>query len=133
MVSRPYGTNAFEFVVVSALRAAQLMKGCTPRVPAGYKHIVTAQLEVAAGKVSKIVEEPKPAARLVGSRPAQSWSTTLNRDVLIARPAGPSSTKPSRVNFCRTSLMRSGVVPTIFASAAGESVGRTLSGLSLVP
>jgi DNA-directed RNA polymerase subunit K/omega len=61
VVSRPYGTNAFEFVVVSALRAAQLMKGCTPRVPAGYKHIVTAQLEVAAGKVSKIIEPPKPA------------------------------------------------------------------------
>jgi DNA-directed RNA polymerase subunit K/omega len=54
--------NAFEFVVVSALRAAQLMKGCTPRVPAGYKHIVTAQLEVAAGKVAKIVEPPKTAA-----------------------------------------------------------------------
>jgi DNA-directed RNA polymerase subunit K/omega len=59
VVPRPYGTNAFEFVVVSALRAAQLMKGCTPRVPAGYKHIVTAQLEVAAGKVSKIIDPPK--------------------------------------------------------------------------
>jgi DNA-directed RNA polymerase subunit K/omega len=59
VVSRPDGTNAFEFVVVSALRAAQLMKGCTPRVPAGYKHIVTAQLEVAAGKVAKIVDELK--------------------------------------------------------------------------
>jgi hypothetical protein len=35
------------------------MKGCTPRVPAGYKHIVTAQLEVAAGKVAKIVDELK--------------------------------------------------------------------------
>jgi len=60
VVTRPAGTNAFEFVVVSALRAAQLMRGCTPRVPAGYKHIVTAQLEVAAGKVAKIVDPPKP-------------------------------------------------------------------------
>jgi DNA-directed RNA polymerase subunit K/omega len=59
VVTRPAGTNAFEFVVVSALRAAQLMKGCTPRVPPGYKPIVTAQLEVAAGLVSKIVEAPK--------------------------------------------------------------------------
>jgi hypothetical protein len=42
--------------------SAQLMKGCTPRVPAGYKHIVTAQLEVAAGKVSKIIEPPKAEA-----------------------------------------------------------------------
>ena len=55
MVSRPSGTNAFEFVVVSALRAAQLMRGCTPRVTPGYKHIVTAQLEVAAGKVVRLV------------------------------------------------------------------------------
>ncbi len=58
MVTRPADTNAFEFVVVSALRAAQLMKGCTPRVPAGYKHIVTAQLEVAAGLVAKVVDPP---------------------------------------------------------------------------
>jgi DNA-directed RNA polymerase subunit K/omega len=62
VVTRPADTNAFEFVVVSALRAAQLMKGCTPRVPAGYKHIVTAQLEVAAGKVAKIIEPPKTEA-----------------------------------------------------------------------
>jgi hypothetical protein len=56
VVSRPEGSNAFEFIVVSALRAAQLMKGCTPRVAVGYKHITTAQLEVAAGKVAKISE-----------------------------------------------------------------------------
>lgn len=61
MVTRPVGMNAFEFVVVSSLRAAQLMRGCTPRVPPGYKHIVTAQLEVAAGKVAKLIEPLKPA------------------------------------------------------------------------
>jgi DNA-directed RNA polymerase subunit K/omega len=54
VVSRPEG-NAFEFVVLSALRAAQLMKGCAPRVPIGLKHITTAQLEVAAGKVAKTI------------------------------------------------------------------------------
>lgn len=58
MVSRPVGSNAFEFVVVSALRAAQLMQGCTPRVPAAYKHSTTAQLEVAAGKVARVDEPP---------------------------------------------------------------------------
>jgi DNA-directed RNA polymerase subunit K/omega len=61
VVTRPVGMNAFEFVVVSSLRAAQLMRGCTPRVPPGYKHIVTAQLEVAAGKVAKIIEPLKAA------------------------------------------------------------------------
>jgi len=60
VVSRPEGSNAFEFVVVSALRAAQLMRGCVPRVAIAYKHTTTAQLEVAAGKVAKVSEPIKP-------------------------------------------------------------------------
>jgi len=60
VIWRPDRTNAFEFVVVSALRAAQLMRGCTPRVAVGSKHITTAQLEVAAGKVAKISDTPEP-------------------------------------------------------------------------
>ena len=62
MITRPDGSNAFEFVVVSALRAAQLMRGCTPRVAVGFKHTTTAQLEVAAGKVAKLIKvvEPEP-------------------------------------------------------------------------
>ena len=51
MVHRPIEINAFEFVVLSSLRAAQLMRGCTPRVESRPKKTVTAQLEVAAGKV----------------------------------------------------------------------------------
>ena len=51
MVHRPSDGNAFEFVILSALRAAQLMRGCTPRVIAAEKKVVTAQREVAEGKV----------------------------------------------------------------------------------
>jgi DNA-directed RNA polymerase subunit K/omega len=51
MVQRPAGTNEFEFVIVSKLRAAQLMRGCTPRVEASHKAVVTAQREVAQGLV----------------------------------------------------------------------------------
>ena len=51
MVHRSYEGNAFEFVKVSALRAAQLMRGCTARVVASHRKVITAQLEVAAGKV----------------------------------------------------------------------------------
>jgi DNA-directed RNA polymerase subunit K/omega len=51
MVHRPTEFSAFEFVVLSGLRAAQLMRGCTPRVEIGHKRIVTAQIEVATGKV----------------------------------------------------------------------------------
>ena len=54
MVQRPAGTNAFEFVVVSGLRAAQLMRGSVPRVEIAHKVITTAQLEVAAGLVARI-------------------------------------------------------------------------------
>jgi DNA-directed RNA polymerase subunit K/omega len=54
VVQRPHGTNAFEFVVVSGLRAAQLMRGSVPRVERAHKVITTAQIEVATGKVERI-------------------------------------------------------------------------------
>jgi DNA-directed RNA polymerase subunit K/omega len=43
--------NQFEFVIVSGLRAAQLMRGCTPRVVQSLKPITTAQREVVEGKI----------------------------------------------------------------------------------
>jgi DNA-directed RNA polymerase subunit K/omega len=51
MVKRPVGMNAFEFVVLSGLRAAQLQRGCTPRVPPSEKVAVTAQQELAERKI----------------------------------------------------------------------------------
>ena len=51
MVKRPVGMNAFEFSVLSSLRAVQLSRGCTPRVERAAKLTVTAQHEVAEGKV----------------------------------------------------------------------------------
>ncbi|PYQ73244.1 MAG: hypothetical protein DMG04_14645 [Acidobacteria bacterium] len=51
MVKRPDGMNAFEFSVLSALRAAQLHRGCTPRVAESQKVAVTAQHEIAERKV----------------------------------------------------------------------------------
>jgi DNA-directed RNA polymerase subunit K/omega len=51
MVRRPDDMNAFEFVVLAALRAAQLQRGCTPRVEQSPKLAVTAQHEVAERKV----------------------------------------------------------------------------------
>ena len=54
MIARPRHGNPFEFVRVASLRAAQLMRGCTARVPASPKAVVTAQMEVAGGKVRAI-------------------------------------------------------------------------------
>jgi len=47
MIKRPDGMNAFEFAVLSGLRAAQLSRGCTPRVVPSLKVTMTAQREVA--------------------------------------------------------------------------------------
>jgi hypothetical protein len=55
MVKRPDGMNAFEFSVLSGLRAAQLHRGCAPRVPQSQKVAVTAQHEVAERKVVRFV------------------------------------------------------------------------------
>jgi len=51
--------------VLSALRAAQLQRGCLPRVEQSPKKAVTAQYEVAEGKVLAMrgsVEPAPPAA-----------------------------------------------------------------------
>jgi DNA-directed RNA polymerase subunit K/omega len=47
----PLGMSTFEFIVVSSLRAAQLTRGCTPRIDSAHKIIVMAQMEVAERKV----------------------------------------------------------------------------------
>jgi len=53
MVVRPADVNAYEFIVVCALRAQQLQAGCTPRVPGDHTVMVTAQMEVVAGHVAR--------------------------------------------------------------------------------
>ena len=62
MVRRPDGMNRFEFVVLSALRAAQLQRGCLPRVEQSLKKAVTAQQEVAEGKVVAMRAMAEPFA-----------------------------------------------------------------------
>jgi DNA-directed RNA polymerase omega subunit len=57
---RPNGMGKFHFVVLASLRAAQLQRGCTPRVEftaGAHKPTVTAQFEVSEGKVTQVVPE----------------------------------------------------------------------------
>jgi DNA-directed RNA polymerase subunit K/omega len=56
MIKRPDGINAFEFAVLSSLRAAQLQRGCTPRVPPSEKVAVTAQHELAERKIVRCAD-----------------------------------------------------------------------------
>jgi len=75
LTRRPPAIGAFEFVVLSALRAAQLMRGCIPKVEGAHKLTTTAQWEVAAGKIVNIydaslapqslIATPDPAPELV--------------------------------------------------------------------
>jgi len=51
-MTRPPDMGGFEFAVLASLRAAQLMRGCTPKIESGHKHTVTAQREVLAGLVT---------------------------------------------------------------------------------
>jgi DNA-directed RNA polymerase subunit K/omega len=55
VIRRPDGMGSFEFVAVASLRAAQLMRGCTPRVTESHTTAITAQLEVAEGKITPTV------------------------------------------------------------------------------
>ncbi len=54
MVRRPNCLSAFEFAVLSAQRAAQLQRGCEPRVAPSKKVAVTAQREVADGHIIRV-------------------------------------------------------------------------------
>ena len=56
MIQRPLDIGRFEFVVLSALRAAQLLRGCPPRIAVDVEHKVTttAQLEISIGKITRL-------------------------------------------------------------------------------
>lgn len=69
MIQRPPEFGAFQFVVLATLRAQQLTRGCRPRVDGIHKHTVTAQVEVAEGKVRQMPATPVVAAEPVGISP----------------------------------------------------------------
>jgi len=58
----PSQLTGFEFAVMSGLRAAQLIRGCTPRLHSTHKLIVTAQMEVAAGLIGRAPDVFEPGA-----------------------------------------------------------------------
>jgi DNA-directed RNA polymerase subunit K/omega len=66
MIKRPIGMNPFEFAVLAGLRAAQLQRGCVPRVEPSAKVAVTAQHELAECKIVRWVDsaipDPDPVA-----------------------------------------------------------------------
>ena len=57
MVNRSPLCNSFEFVMIAALRAQQLQRGCLPRVGGNHKRTTIAQMEIVAGKVARVPVE----------------------------------------------------------------------------
>ena len=66
MVNRPVDVNPFEFVVIAALRAQQLLGGCVPRVDGPHGAATMAQMEVAGGRVVRSEDEALVTARQCG-------------------------------------------------------------------
>ena len=58
MIQRPPGVGVFQFVILAALRAAQLTRGCRPRLEGIHKNTVMAQLEVSEGMVMELFVTP---------------------------------------------------------------------------
>ena len=54
MVARPIRLNSYVFVIVSALRAHQLMGGCVPLLGGNHKATTMAQMEVATGSIARV-------------------------------------------------------------------------------
>ena len=69
-MQRPAGIGAFEFVILASLRAAQLMRGCRPKIDGFHKNTVIAQLEVAQGKVGAQSLEEAALEALPDTAPA---------------------------------------------------------------
>lgn len=59
MVARPPALNPYEFAVVAALRAHQLMSGCLPRLGGDHKATTMAQMEVSTGEVVRVEAVPE--------------------------------------------------------------------------
>jgi len=82
MIRHPSDVGRFQFVVLAMLRAAQLMRGCRPRVEGVHKATVIAQLEVSQRKVTPVIT----VADITHSTP------TAIDDAVSDGVAAPSST-----------------------------------------
>ncbi len=81
MISRPVDLNGFEFAVLASLRAHQLMSGCVPLMGGEHKSTVMAQMEVAAGKVLRLI--PPAAVELMEGGAAVQAIVELSPDAAL--------------------------------------------------
>jgi len=79
VIQRPDGVGAFQFVILSTLRAAQLIRGCRPRVDGMHKATVTAQIEVSEGKVTQMFTPVEAIAVPMGVAPIEDAFALVHR------------------------------------------------------
>ena len=108
MIHRPPEISAFEFAVLAALRAAQLIRGCAPRVEGDHKFVVTAQLEVAAGRVVRVVEGT--VQDLSGAIGATAAPGVLRSEEHSDGPTGVRTEAPSPLGSAKAGMMPTGRV-----------------------
>jgi hypothetical protein len=63
VVNRPRHYNSYEFVVVSSLRAKQLLAGCLAQVAGDHTAAIAAQMEVADGRVARCADDAADTPR----------------------------------------------------------------------
>ncbi|MGE0703563.1 MAG: DNA-directed RNA polymerase subunit omega [Vicinamibacterales bacterium] len=68
MYAPPPGVGVLQFVVLASLRAAQLMRGCRPKLDGFHKPVFMALREVSEGKISEWTA-PDPALETVVPEP----------------------------------------------------------------
>ena len=71
MIQPPAGVGAFQFVILATLRAAQLIRGCRPKVGGMHKATILAQLEVSEGKVTQLFTQPQALTAPIGGAPIE--------------------------------------------------------------
>jgi hypothetical protein len=80
VIHPPSGMGSFQFVVLAKLRVVQLTRGCRPRVDGEHKSTVTAQHEIAQGKVTQLAIVP-------GSREAAIAARVQGGSSIVVQPA----------------------------------------------
>ena len=63
VVNRPRHYNSYEFVVVSSLRAKQLLAGSVARVEGTHAPAIIAQMEVADGSIARCATDAAEGPR----------------------------------------------------------------------
>ena len=105
MVNRPREYNSYEFVVVASLRAKQLLAGCVPQVEGDHNAAITAQMEVADGRVARATNQVTTFGGFFDSVIDRYSDVALFFGLLVYYAATPRSTLHTPTSICESLLL----------------------------